>query len=170
MNEKVHAYLEEQKKESQAKDNLERTKILIEAKLYEAYQGPHVEELFEPIPPQKEIRKIDTIQYVVEKATNDYLAVRYDYKQQTFEVLTPLSVTNDEFNQIKLYAKRTDKPFFNIILFVFSLAFYILAFVMLMIVFSDYSTSQLPLALGAGSLGIGLILHGLAVIIKKRSV
>ena len=168
MNERVKAYLDKQEKNLERKEKIERAKILIEADLYESYQGPHVEELFEPIYPHSDIKTTENIQYVIEKATGQPLAVRYDYKQKEFEVLTPLDVTEEEFQQIKLYAKSNDKPIFPVILFVFSLAFYLLAFIMLIFIFSNTPNNELPLALGLGSLGIGLILHALSIVIKKR--
>lgn len=105
MNERVKKYLESQEKKSLLDDKLYRSKVLIEAELYESYLGPHVEEIFEPIPPKKSISKIDKIQYVIEKATNQILAVKYNFKEKEFEVFTPIEVTEDEFNQIKRYSK-----------------------------------------------------------------
>lgn len=72
------------------KEQLEKTKQAIQLNQYATYQGPHVEELFEPILPNKRIKKTDRLQYVIEKATREVIAVKYDFKHKEFVVLTPI--------------------------------------------------------------------------------
>ena len=166
MNEKVKQYLDAQEKKLQQKEKLARAKILIEANLYDSYQGPHVEELFDPAFLGQRIHKTDQLQYVIEKATGQPLGIRYNYKDEEFEVLTPLEVTDEEYQQIKQYAIQSDKPILDFVLLIFAILFYVLSFVMFIFAFTEPDLT-ISLGFGLGSLGFGLILHGLTYLIKN---
>lgn len=166
MNEKVKQYLDAQMRDEKEKEKVTRAKVLIEAGLYDSYIGPHVEELFDPVPPLLNIRKTDSLQYVTEKATGLALAVQYNYKEQEFEVLTPLQVTDEEYIQIKKYSKHEQRTILDMVLLVFAILFYMIAFAVTLFLLGT-TRDIVSLAIGAGILGTGLMLHALSVILSR---
>lgn len=170
MNQKVKQYLESQEKVYQKFEAFRRSKILIEANLCESYMGPHVEELFDPLPNQQIINKTDTLQFVTERATGKLLGIRYNFKEQAFEVLTPLEVTDEEFAQIEKYAKLKPKvrSTSDLVIMICATLFYLLSFVLILFRFSNEQGDLTLLALAAGLIGTGFVCYELYALIKKQ--
>ncbi len=165
MHERVRQYLETQKKHINTRELHEKARVLIEAELYDSYQGPHVEELFEPIIPNKTIREIEDIQYVVEKATGNVIGVKFNPKDKEFIVMTPLDVTEEEFAQIKRYKKPMQLQLNPAVLSVCAYVLYVIAlgFFMSSLIFSTFHWGYI---IGSISIIDGMIIHILAVIVK----
>lgn len=165
MHEKVKAYLDEQHKHINTHELYERARMLISAGLYDTYQGPHVEELFDPIWPNKSIKQTETTQYVVERGSGNVVAVSYNLKDKEFMVLTPLEVTDEEYVQILRYHKPSSSLMNPMVLNVSAYILYVLAigFFMASIIQPTFNWGYI---LGAISIIDGLILNVLAMIIK----
>lgn len=165
MHEKVKAYLDMKGKHVNTMDLIYRARVLIDAKLYEAYTGPHVEELFEPILPNRSIKKTESIQYVVEKSTGTVLGIKYDIKEKEFLVMTPLKVTDEEFTQIEKYRKPSALLINPLVLSTCAYILYVLAigFFMAAVIYSSFNWGYI---IGAISVVDGLIVNVLAIIVK----
>ncbi len=164
MHEKIRAYLDMQNKRMNMREMTYRADVLINANLYESYLGPHVEELFEPIYPNRTIRKSENLQYVIEKATGDVIGIKYDLKENAFVVMTPLDVTSEEFAQIEKYHKRSfiriQPRVINIcayVLYVIAIGFFMASII--------YPTFNWGYIVGAISVVDGIILNLIAHIV-----
>ncbi len=165
MHEKVKAYLDVKSKHRNINELYERARVLIAANLYESYQGPHVEELFDPILPKKSIKRVESTQFVIERATGNVIGLRYNTKDKEFIVMTPLEVTDAEFAQIGRYSVPS-LPLINpmvlhagaYILYVLAIGFFIVSIIQ--------PERYWGYILGAISIIDGLILNVLSIIVK----
>ncbi len=166
MHEKVKAYLEMQRKHVNTNERLYRARILVAANLYETYHGPHVEELFEPIIPKRTIKKTEAIQYVIEKATGNVLAIRYDLKEKVFIVMTPIKVTDEEFEEIEKYNKPKPLLINPLVLSVCAYILYILGigFFMGAVIYESFNWGYI---ISAISFMNGLIINVLSMLVKN---